>query len=173
MKRLAFIGLFGAIVLIAVINVLNLYDNLMPFGRMWETAAIRPHEEPIPVMAAGSVPWTDAEAFYRVADPETLQPPFDPGDAQAIEHGRQGYIHYCIHCHGPNYDGYGTVGQSFSPTPEDLRSERVQNLPMGVLFHTISYGVPDGRQPALAATIAAHERWQIIAFIKSMDVVDN
>jgi len=173
MRRIAVVLLLAAIVVIAVINLLNLFDNWMPFGRMWETQAIRPHEEPIPVMAAGSVPWTNAEAFYRMADPQTLQPPFDLNDAQAIEHGRQGYIYYCIHCHGPHYDGYGTVGQSFSPVPEDLRGERIQSLPVGVLFHTISYGVPDGRQPALAATIAAHERWQIIAFIKSRNVVDN
>jgi cytochrome c1 len=173
MRRIAVVLFLAAIVVIAVINLLNLFDNWMPFGRMWETQAIRPHEEPIPVMAAGSVPWTNAEAFYRMADPQTLQPPFDLNDAQAIEHGRQGYIYYCIHCHGPHYDGYGTVGQSFSPVPENLRGERVQSLPVGVLFHTISYGVPDGRQPALAATIAAHERWQIIAFIKSRNVVDN
>jgi mono/diheme cytochrome c family protein len=173
MKRIAVILLFVAIAVIAVINVLNLFDNWMPFGRMWETQAIRAHEEPIPVMDAGSVPLTDAEVFYRATDPETLQPPFDINDAQAIDQGRQGYVYYCIHCHGPNYDGYGTVGQSFSPTPEDLRSERIQTQPVGVLFHTISYGVPDGRQPPLASTIAALERWQIIAFIKSSDVVGD
>jgi hypothetical protein len=41
-------------------------------------------------------------------------------------------------------------------------------MPVGTLFKEISYGIPGGRQPALATTIAAHERWQIIAYVKSL-----
>jgi len=41
-------------------------------------------------------------------------------------------------------------------------------MPAGQLFHEISYGIPNGRQPPLASTIGVEERWQIIAFVKSL-----
>jgi hypothetical protein len=34
---------------------------------MWQTPVIKPHEKPIPVMAAGSVPVNGGEALYRAA----------------------------------------------------------------------------------------------------------
>jgi hypothetical protein len=43
-------------------------------------------------------------------------------------------------------------------------------MPEGQLFKEISYGLPGGRQPALASTIAVDERWRIIGFIKSLGV---
>ena len=73
-------------------------------------------------------------------------------------------------CHGPNHDGKGTVGQSFSPLPTDIRSAKVQALPDGVHFKEISYGIPDGRQPALATTITVLDRWRIVAYVKSLGV---
>jgi hypothetical protein len=60
------------------------------------------------------------------------------------------------------------VGQSFAPLPGDLRSRKVQKMAAGRLFHEISYGVPGGRQPALASNIGADDRWKIIAFVKSL-----
>jgi mono/diheme cytochrome c family protein len=158
------------IVLIAI-NVINFYDDRLQVGRMWETPAVKPHEQPIPVMSGMSVPVNDAELFFRTSDPDTLAAPFDLADAQAIDQGRRAYVYYCIQCHGANHDGYGTVGQSFAPAPGDLRSMRVQQaLPVGRIFHEISYGIPGGRQPPLAGTIAVQERWQIIAFIRSLGI---
>jgi hypothetical protein len=41
-------------------------------------------------------------------------------------------------------------------------------MPQGTLFKEISYGIPNGRQPPLATTIAVTDRWRIIAFLKSL-----
>ena len=83
---------------------------------------------------------------------------------------KQGYLTYCAQCHGNHHDGKGTVGQSFAPLPGDLRSKKVQTMPEGVMFQEISYGIPKGRQPALATTIAVEDRWKIIAYIKSLGI---
>jgi hypothetical protein len=40
----------------------------------------------------------------------------------------------------------------------------------GLLFKEISYGIPDGRQPALATTMTLNERWHAIALVKSLGV---
>lgn len=155
---------------LTIYGVLTFYDETMQVGRMWETPAVRPHEQPIPVMAKGSVPFSNGESFYQTADPDTLQPAVDLNETQIIAQGQQGYQYFCIQCHGVNYDGYGTVGQSFAPAPGDLRSARVQNLAVGRLFHEISYGIPNGRQPALATTVSVEDRWRIIGYVKSLGV---
>lgn len=90
-------------------------------------------------------------------------------DPEAIKLGKALYFTYCAQCHGEDFDGNGTVGQSFHPPLPDLRSVRVQSLSEGVLFKDISYGKPDGRQPPLATTIGLMDRWRIIAFIRSLE----
>ncbi|MGD9248099.1 MAG: c-type cytochrome [Desulfobacteraceae bacterium] len=151
-------------------GVITLYDENLQVGRMWETPAIKPHEDAIPIMDRNTVPVDGGELFYRQTDPDAVQSPFELSQSDLIAAGNVGYGRYCIHCHGKYHDGQGTVGQSFAPLPGDLRSVKVQTMPVGRLFHEISYGLPGGRQPALASTIAVDERWKIIGFIKSLGV---
>ncbi len=148
----------------------NLYDNRFPYGRMWETPAIRPHEEKIPQMEKGVIPFDGGEALYRQMPGETIVSPIANIDATVITAGKTLYGVYCVHCHGKYHDGNGTVGQSFFPLPGDIRSAKVQALADGALFKEISYGKPDGRQPALATTIAMDDRWKIIAYVKSLGI---
>lgn len=172
MIRILSIGLFAATVALIVWGVLTAYDTNLSVGRMWETPVIKPHEYPIPVMAAGSVPVKGGEELYRNAAAEEFEAPFSLADPAAIAAGKTAYQYYCSHCHGKNYDGYGTVGQSFAPTPRDLRSEKVQTMSDALLFKEISYGIPDGRQPPLAGTMEVDERWQAIAYVKSLGLRD-
>ncbi|MEJ2155115.1 MAG: c-type cytochrome [Desulfobacteraceae bacterium] len=159
-----------AVVGLVVWGVITVYDNNMQVGRMWETPAVRPYEHPIPVMDDNTVPFNGGEIFLRQSNPAALAAPFDLTPQDVIAAGQLGYKHFCIQCHGKQYDGMGTVGQSFAPLPGDLRSAKVQSMPVGQLFHEISYGVPGGRQPALASTIAVENRWQIIGFVKSLGI---
>jgi mono/diheme cytochrome c family protein len=168
MVRILSVVLIACTVALAAWGVITAYDELMPVGRMWETPAIKPHENPIPVMAAGSVPVSGGEAFFHAAAAEDLKPPFAMTDPLVIAAGKTAYGYYCVHCHGKNYDGYGTVGQSFAPKPRDLRGAKVQAMAAGTLFKEISFGLPDGRQPALATTMAPDDRWRVIAYVKSL-----
>ena len=93
---------------------------------------------------------------------------FKSDDPKVVASGKSLYFTYCAQCHGKYHDGNGTVGQSFHPLPGDLQSDKVQSLPQGTHFKEISYGVPNGRQPALATTIELMDRWRIIAYVKSL-----
>jgi mono/diheme cytochrome c family protein len=97
-----------------------------------------------------------------------LKSPLDAVDPLVITRGKAVYLTYCAQCHGYNYDGNGTVGQSFYPLPTDLRSSEVQSKPEGKLFKTVSYGIPNKRQPALQTTVTIDDRWHVIAFMKSL-----
>jgi mono/diheme cytochrome c family protein len=168
MKRIIVLAGFVAVVLTVVYTVITLYDENMRVGRMWETPAVRPHEQRLLIMEPGVIPFGGGEAEYRNAKAEELISPLKNDDPKVVESGKSLYFTYCAQCHGKYHDGNGTVGQSFSPLPSDLQSDKVQSLSQGVLFKEISYGVPDGRQPPLATTIEIMDRWRIIAYIKSL-----
>jgi mono/diheme cytochrome c family protein len=168
MKRISILALVAAVVLMAVYTVLTLYDENLKIGRMWETPAVRPYEEPMLIMEKAVIPVKGGESVFRGLRGEDLISPFENSDPQTIEAGKSLYFIFCAQCHGKYFDGNGTVGQSFHPLPGDLQSVRVQSMPQGTLFKEISYGTPDGRQPPLATTIAVMDRWRIIAYLKSL-----
>ncbi len=168
MKKALVIAAVLSIVLVAALLVLRHIDTYTDFWRMRETPAIRPHEEPLLVMEDGVVPVFDGEALLRLTNANDLKSPFNLHDPAAIESGKDLYFTFCAQCHGQNYDGNGTVGQSFAPLPTDLRSEKVQSMSAGKLFKDISYGLPKGKQPPLATTIDITDRWRIIAFVQAL-----
>jgi len=168
MKRIAIPALLILVVLTAAYTAITLYDENLKIGRMWETPAVRPHEEKLLVMEHGAVPFVGGEAVFRNTQDAQLISPLESSDPGTVEAGKSLYFTYCAQCHGKYHDGNGTVGQSFHPLPGDLKSTRVQSLLPGTLFKEISYGIPQGRQPPLATTVEALDRWRIIAYIKSL-----
>jgi mono/diheme cytochrome c family protein len=172
-KKGIFIIIGAVIGLFIVYEVLITYDNWFKYGRMWETPAVRPHEEVPLDMQTGTIPFNGGEARFKIATGRRLKSPFDMKDEHVVQVGRELYFTFCIPCHGNYHDGNGTVGQSFIPLPTDLQSSIVQKMRDGELFQHISYGVPDGRQPPLATTIHVEDRWRIIAYIKSLGIRDS
>jgi len=168
MKKIIGLIIVVGLVLFVAYQALMYYDNNFRYGRMRETPSVRPHEEPLLNMEAGIVPVNGGEAIYRATAGVDLISPLDILQPLVITRGKAVYLTYCAQCHGYNYDGRGTVGQSFSPLPADLRSARVQSKADGELFKSISYGVPGGRQPALHTTITINDRWHVVALVKSL-----
>ena len=168
MKKIVGILIVFGVVLYAAYEALMFYDNNFRYGRMRETPAIRPHEDPLLIMVKGIVPVNGGEAVYRASAGVDLISPLNSTEPAVLTRGKAVYLTYCAQCHGYKYDGNGTVGQSFQPLPTDLRSPQVQSKPDGELFKSVSYGVPDGRQPALDTTITIDDRWHVVAFVKSL-----
>jgi mono/diheme cytochrome c family protein len=168
MKKILGFFIVSGIILLAAYEALMYYDNNFRYGRMRETPAVRPYEEPLLVMESGLVPVNGGEAVYRSTAGLDLISPVKMTDPAVIARGKAVYLTFCAQCHGYNYDGNGTVGQSFQPLPADLRSSKVQSTPEGVIFKSVSYGIPGGRQPALETTVTIDDRWHVIAFVKSL-----
>ena len=168
MKKIIGLIIVVGVVLYVAYEALIYYDNNFRYGRMRETPAVRPLEDPLLKMEAGLVPVSGGEAIYRATAGVNLISPLNSSQPSVITRGKAVYLTFCAQCHGYNYDGNGTVGQSFHPLPTDLRSPQVQSKPDGELFKSVSYGVPGGRQPALHTTITIDDRWHVIAFVKSL-----
>ena len=67
MKKIIVFFIVVGIILLAGYEALMYYDNNFRYGRMRETPAVRPYEEPLLVMEAGLVPVNGGEAVYRTA----------------------------------------------------------------------------------------------------------
>jgi len=170
MKKIIGLFIVIGIILFVAYEALMYYDNNFRYGRMRETPAVRPYEEPLLKMEEGLVPISGGEAVYRSTAGVDLTPPVKMTDPPVIARGKAVYLTFCAQCHGYDYDGNGTVGQSFQPLPADLRSLKVQTTPEGEIFKSVSHGVPGGRQPALETTITIDDRWHVVAFVKSLGV---
>lgn len=168
MKKLLAFFIVLAVVILVAYQALMYYDNNFRYGRMRETPGVKPHEEPLLTVDPGIVPVHGGDATYRLTPAAKLGSPLDRQAAATIERGGELYQVYCAQCHGNNFDGNGTVGQSFQPLPANLRSPQVQAKTEGELFKSISFGIPGGRQPALDTTITPNDRWYIIAFVQSL-----
>jgi len=168
MKKLVGFFIVVAILVLAAYQALMFYDNNFRYGRMRETPGVKPHEAPLLVLETGIVPIHGGDATYRLTPAADLASPLNMQASATIARGKDLYRVYCAQCHGNNFDGNGTVGQSFQPLPANLRSPAVQAKTEGELFKSISFGIPGGRQPALDTTIAPDDRWYIIAFVRSL-----
>ena len=172
MKKAAGVIICVGVIVFMAYQALIYYDNNFRYGRMRETPAVRPHEEPLLTMEPGVVPFSGGEMNYLTRKPDDLKSPLEMNNPETIKRGQAVYLTFCLQCHGKNHDGNAPVGQSFSPLPTDLRSPKVQAEFEGNLFWDISYGLPDGkgRQPALATTIDVPDRWRVVAYVKSLGV---
>ena len=81
MKKIIGFFIIVAIVLYGAYEALMYYDNNFIYGRMRETPAVRPHEEPLFNMEAGTVPVSVGEAIYRATPGVDLKSPLDATDS--------------------------------------------------------------------------------------------
>ncbi len=135
------------------------------YARMRDQESVRTYEKEMPRADARTVPVNSGFLALRAADPKKLVNPY-PVNAASVNEGKLAYRYFCIQCHGQRADGMGTVGQSFSPLPADLGSERVQGLSDGELYARIRLGYK--RHPELYTTISERDTWYVIQYTRSL-----
>ena len=154
-KALGFCIVLSCIALLAGCN----------YRRMIDQASVRTYKKAMPEMDERTVPVRDGFQALETADLNTLKNPV-PLTEESIKRGKQAYGYYCAHCHGVGADGMGTVGQSFSPLPADLRAEDVQSQTDGALYGKIRLGYM--RHPRLFSTISEGDTWAVVEFIRTL-----
>ena len=161
MRRHHFLKPFAYCLLLACLLIAQGCD----YARMRDQESVRTYKKEMPAADDRTVPLHDGFQALLTADPKTLKNPF-PVDPRSIDQGRQAYNYFCVQCHGPNADGRGTVGQSFSPLPTDLKSGEVQSQGDGMLYAKIRLGYL--RHPRLFATISETDTWEVVDYLRSL-----
>jgi mono/diheme cytochrome c family protein len=151
--------------LLPALAALLLLTSGCDYARMTDDEAVNTYGRKMPAAPEHTVPVTGGIEELKSRDPNSLHNPLAAAPA-AIAQGRIAYGYYCGHCHGPLADGNGTVGQSFSPLPADLRGIPVQSQSDGQLFAKTSLGYK--RCPPLALTVAETDRWAIIDYLRTL-----
>lgn len=90
-----------------------------------------------------------------------------PVDETSIKRGELLYALHCALCHGETGKGDGSLVEFYTERPPgDLTVSHVAAQFDGVLFRTISFGF--GQMPPLAENLTAHERWDVINYLRSL-----
>ncbi|HEY1046350.1 MAG TPA: cytochrome c [Bacteroidia bacterium] len=81
---------------------------------------------------------------------------------------------YCSPCHGEKGAGDGPVAQKqavLKPSWGKYWDNSVKNLPVGKIYHVITYG--KNNMGSYAYALTPKERWSVIAYVKRLSMTDS
>jgi len=95
-----------------------------------------------------------------------------PVTKEVLERGRERYDIYCAPCHSRVGDGNGFVpSRGFARKPPSYHIPRLQKAPLGYFFDVITNGF--GIMPDYASQIPPQDRWDIVAYIRALQLSQN
>lgn len=114
--------------------------------------------------AEGTLPVDGELPLERWQMEELLHNP-RPASAAPSEQGRFYFSVYCLPCHGPGGRGDGPVAKVFVQ-PRNLTGPEVQGHADGWIYGTIRNGA--NMMPRYGPELSSHQRWEIVAFVRSL-----
>ncbi|MFZ0731666.1 MAG: cytochrome c [Candidatus Sulfotelmatobacter sp.] len=103
----------------------------------------------------------------------------NPGDVmpfpvtqEVLARGEQRFNIFCAPCHSRLGDGNGFVpSRGFSRKPPSFHIARLEKAPVGYFFDVITNGF--GIMPDYASQIPTKDRWDIVAYIRALQLSQN
>jgi Cytochrome C oxidase, cbb3-type, subunit III len=103
----------------------------------------------------------------------------NPGDAmpfpvtkEVLDRGRERFNIFCAPCHSRMGDGNGFVpSRGFARKPPSFHIPRLQEAPLGYFYDVMTNGF--GIMPDYASQISARDRWNIVAYIRALQLSQN
>lgn len=133
---------------------------------MYRGATVRPLTVAPRVMPEGTLPTTGGELpMTREQMTASEHNPLQP-TPENLAAGKSLYATNCAPCHGDSGRGDGPVVHLLRTKPKDLANGVSKDLPDGYLYGTIRDG--GIAMPAYADAMSAHERWQVVMFVRSL-----
>ncbi len=99
--------------------------------------------------------WKDAAEY--------LKDPF-PATKEIQEEGKAIFNIYCIHCHGANGMGDGTVAGKLPGPPPAYSGPQLKDITEGEMYQTLEYG--KGLMGSHAGQLSVNQRWKIIRYVQ-------
>jgi mono/diheme cytochrome c family protein len=95
-----------------------------------------------------------------------------PVTKEVLERGRERYNIYCAPCHSLVGDGNGFVpSRGFSRMPPSYHIARLEKAPLGYFYDVITNGF--GIMPDYASQIPPRDRWNIVAYVRALQLSQN
>ncbi len=87
----------------------------------------------------------------------------------ALERGQYSFAKTCATCHGDLGDGNSIVATKMELVkPPTLVGDRVRSFPVGRIYQIVREG--SGLMPSYATLLSVRERWEVIAYLRALDV---
>jgi mono/diheme cytochrome c family protein len=99
--------------------------------------------------------WKDAAEY--------LKDPF-PATPEIQAEGKAIFNIYCIHCHGANGMGDGTVAGKLPGPPPAYSGAQLKDITEGEMYQTLEYG--KGLMGSHASQLSVDQRWKIIRYVQ-------
>jgi len=95
-----------------------------------------------------------------------------PVTREVLDRGRERYNIFCAPCHSRVGDGNGFVpSRGFARTPPSFHIPRLQKAPAGYFYDVITEGF--GTMPDYVSQIPARDRWNIVAYVRALQLSQN
>lgn len=95
-----------------------------------------------------------------------------PVTKEVLERGRERYDIFCAPCHSRVGDGNGFVpSRGFARRPPSYHIPRLEKAPLGYFYDVITNGF--GIMPDYASQIPPQDRWDIVAYIRALQLSQN
>jgi hypothetical protein len=95
-----------------------------------------------------------------------------PVTKEVLERGQERFNIYCAPCHSRVGDGNGFVpSRGFARKPPSFHIVRLQKAPVGYFFDVITNGF--GIMPDYASQIPPQDRWNIVAYVRALQLSQN
>ncbi len=105
----------------------------------------------------------DSNGYRMSAEVKDPLPPLD--NAQMAEAERLFNVN-CAICHGPKLDAQGPLATGGKiPAVANLTVEQYVAMPVGTMFHSITYG--KGYMGSYASQLTRKQRWMVIQYVKA------
>lgn len=109
-------------------------------------------------------PYPATNEGYEAAGKD-LKNPLEKTDANLAE-GKRLFEIFCIHCHGPEGQGNGSIVANGKFPPPPAYNGPLKDLPEGKMFHTLEYG--KNMMGSHASQLTQAERWKIIMYVQML-----
>ena len=127
--------------------------------------SFRPMEDPLPVPAR-SIPIEGPVTIPGMGVPENPV----AADEASVARGAELFALHCQMCHGATGEGTGPIAAFLvNFKPANLTSPVVQSKSDGSIFMTITNGL-EGRMPPLNENLTVSERWDVVNFVRTLQV---
>ncbi len=95
-----------------------------------------------------------------------------PVTREVLDRGRERYNIYCSPCHSLVGDGDGFIpARGFARKPPSYHIARLQKAPLGYFYDVITNGF--GIMPDYASQIPPRDRWNIVAYVRALQLSQN
>jgi mono/diheme cytochrome c family protein len=91
-----------------------------------------------------------------------------PVTHEVLDRGQERFNIYCTPCHDTTGSGNGMVVQRGYPKPPSFHIDRLRNIEAGYFFDVMTNGF--GRMPDYRAQVTPRDRWNIVAYIRTLQL---